>query len=124
MSNLKSKNHKLALFVKGFCMGTADIIPGVSGGTVALILGIYQELITTISSFNLKSIKVLFSFNFSEIKKELNLTFTIPLFLGIIAAIVLMARVMHFLMLNYSICLLYTSPSPRDRTRSRMPSSA
>ena len=25
---------------------------------------------------------------------------------------------------NYSGCLLYTSPSPRDRTRSRMPSSA
>ena len=24
----------------------------------------------------------------------------------------------------YSICLLYTSPSPRDRQRSRMPSSA
>ena len=24
----------------------------------------------------------------------------------------------------YCICLLYTSPSPRDRTRSRMPSSA
>ena len=25
---------------------------------------------------------------------------------------------------DYSVCLLYTSPSPRDRTRSRMPSSA
>ena len=25
---------------------------------------------------------------------------------------------------RYHICLLYTSPSPRDRTRSRMPSSA
>ena len=25
---------------------------------------------------------------------------------------------------NNGICLLYTSPSPRDRTRSRMPSSA
>ena len=25
---------------------------------------------------------------------------------------------------SYSTCLLYTSPSPRDRTRSRMPSSA
>ena len=24
----------------------------------------------------------------------------------------------------YVVCLLYTSPSPRDRTRSRMPSSA
>ena len=28
------------------------------------------------------------------------------------------------LMLQKSACLLYTSPSPRDRTRSRMPSSA
>ena len=26
--------------------------------------------------------------------------------------------------LQYDDCLLYTSPSPRDRTRSRMPSSA
>ena len=25
---------------------------------------------------------------------------------------------------NMKVCLLYTSPSPRDRTRSRMPSSA
>ena len=25
---------------------------------------------------------------------------------------------------QYLVCLLYTSPSPRDRTRSRMPSSA
>ena len=25
---------------------------------------------------------------------------------------------------DYTDCLLYTSPSPRDRTRSRMPSSA
>ena len=25
---------------------------------------------------------------------------------------------------GYSICLLYTSPSPRDRQKSRMPSSA
>ena len=25
---------------------------------------------------------------------------------------------------NGNVCLLYTSPSPRDRTRSRMPSSA
>ena len=25
---------------------------------------------------------------------------------------------------EFEICLLYTSPSPRDRTRSRMPSSA
>ena len=28
------------------------------------------------------------------------------------------------ILIKYSSCLLYTSPSPRDRTRSRMPSSA
>ena len=31
---------------------------------------------------------------------------------------------MHFAMYSTSTCLLYTSPSPRDRTRTRMPSSA
>ena len=30
----------------------------------------------------------------------------------------------HFIILYNIFCLLYTSPSPRDRTRSRMPSSA
>ena len=29
-----------------------------------------------------------------------------------------------YIIANINICLLYTSPSPRDRTRSRMPSSA
>ena len=29
-----------------------------------------------------------------------------------------------YALLNFNNCLLYTSPSPRDRTRSRMPSSA
>ena len=32
--------------------------------------------------------------------------------------------VTDFLEADYTYCLLYTSPSPRDRTRSRMPSSA
>lgn len=34
-----------AQIVRGFAMGTADIVPGVSGGTVALVLGIYERLI-------------------------------------------------------------------------------
>lgn len=32
-------------WVQGLLMGTADVIPGVSGGTVALIVGIYHDLI-------------------------------------------------------------------------------
>ncbi|MDP2622715.1 MAG: DUF368 domain-containing protein [Actinomycetota bacterium] len=34
--------------VRGFLMGSADVVPGVSGGTVALVLGIYERLVTTI----------------------------------------------------------------------------
>ena len=35
-----------------------------------------------------------------------------------------LARVLENLQTRMQFCLLYTSPSPRDRTRSRMPSSA
>ena len=38
---------------KGFCMGTADIVPGVSGGTMALILGIYPRLLGAIRAVDL-----------------------------------------------------------------------
>lgn len=37
--------HPLATFVGGFLMGSADIVPGVSGGTIALVIGIYERLI-------------------------------------------------------------------------------
>ncbi len=36
--------------VRGFAMGAADIVPGVSGGTVALVLGIYERLIHNVHS--------------------------------------------------------------------------
>ncbi|CAN5267537.1 DUF368 domain-containing protein [soil metagenome] len=38
----------LAHYLRGCAMGSADIVPGVSGGTVALILGIYERLIGSI----------------------------------------------------------------------------
>jgi putative membrane protein len=34
--------------LQGLLMGTADVIPGVSGGTVALILGIFERLVDSI----------------------------------------------------------------------------
>ena len=49
----------------------------------------------------------------------------LPLYLGLILAQAV--YVYHFwveLVHLIEACLLYTSPSPRDRTRSRMPSSA
>jgi putative membrane protein len=40
------------LVARGFCMGLADVVPGVSGGTMALILGIYARLVAAIRSFD------------------------------------------------------------------------
>ena len=39
------------LAIKGFFIGLANIIPGVSGGTLAIILGIYEKLIDILSAF-------------------------------------------------------------------------
>jgi len=39
--------------VKGYLIGIANIIPGVSGGTLALILGIYERLIRALRNIDL-----------------------------------------------------------------------
>ena len=48
---MKKLKEFLVNALKGFGIGTAMIIPGVSGGTLALILGIYEKLIYAISHF-------------------------------------------------------------------------
>lgn len=35
----------IANLIRGFLIGTAEVIPGVSGGTIALIVGIYERVI-------------------------------------------------------------------------------
>lgn len=48
---IKRTSEVFILIAKGFCMGAADIVPGVSGGTMAFILGIYEQLINAIRTF-------------------------------------------------------------------------
>ncbi|MDZ4172481.1 MAG: DUF368 domain-containing protein [Methanobacteriaceae archaeon] len=86
-------------------MGTADIMPGVSGGTVALITGIYERLIHSISKINFEFVKPLLKGNFQEsktiLKKEVDFELFIPLLLGIGIAILSMSQLMQFLLTNY-----------------------
>ena len=53
---MKQRNRGLKeaviTFLKGFVMGVADIIPGISGGTIALITGIYERLIQSINNID------------------------------------------------------------------------
>ena len=46
--------NNIILILKGFCIGIANLIPGVSGGTMALILGIYEKLIFSLKKMDLK----------------------------------------------------------------------
>lgn len=47
------------LVLKGLCMGTADVIPGVSGGTMALILGIYERLVSAIRLMDMRTLRLI-----------------------------------------------------------------
>ncbi|MDZ7734788.1 MAG: DUF368 domain-containing protein [Gammaproteobacteria bacterium] len=74
-------------------MGTADIIPGVSGGTMALILGIYQQLIEAIRSFDLQWLRSLLYLDIRNMAARPHFAFLIPLLAGIAAALLFFTRV-------------------------------
>ena len=52
-------------------MGSADIVPGVSGGTIALITGIYAHLIEAISKIKFGFVKPLLKGDIKGFKNEL-----------------------------------------------------
>lgn len=89
--------------LKGFAMGVADVIPGVSGGTVAFITGIYERLIDSIRSFDVTFLRHLVRGEFVAALNHVNIRFLAPLACGIGLAIISMARVMHHFMDNFPV---------------------
>lgn len=81
------------LALKGFLMGSADIVPGVSGGTMALIVGIYERLLNAIKSVNGNFIKLFFSFRWKAAFKEIHVLFLAVLFFGIFSALAFFTKV-------------------------------
>ncbi|MDX1585276.1 MAG: DUF368 domain-containing protein [Balneolaceae bacterium] len=81
------------LMLKGFLMGSADIVPGVSGGTMALIVGIYSRLIHAIKSFDTKFVKNLVTFRFSSALSGVHWHFMLILLAGIFSAILFFTKV-------------------------------
>ena len=99
----RQRKDALKLFLKGIGMGTADIIPGVSGGTVAFITGIYGQLLNAISSIDLRLILKLFKGRFREALAGIHLRFLLALVSGIVLAVISTARVMHHLLNSYPV---------------------
>ncbi len=83
----------LKLIAKGFGMGAADVVPGVSGGTMALIFGIYPRLINAIKSFDAVWIRSILKFEVDVILHRPHFNFLIPLLAGIFVAILFFTRV-------------------------------
>lgn len=93
------------LAVKGFCMGCADIIPGVSGGTIAFITGIYEDLLAAIKSFDLAAVRRLLRGDLRAALSGLHLRFLVPLLGGIGCALLAMARVVHHLLEHHPVLI-------------------
>lgn len=98
--------NMIKIFLRGFLMGTSDIMPGISGGTIALITGIYDKLITSISNIKLMFLKPLLKGNITEFKRqlfeEIDFEFFIPLGLGMVLAMLIMASIINYLLGNYA----------------------
>lgn len=71
--------------LRGFLIGTSDLVPGVSGGTIAVMLGVYDELLAALSG--------LFS---REWRRHIG--FLLPLGLGMAAALLTLSRGMSWLL--------------------------
>ncbi|MEM7184052.1 MAG: DUF368 domain-containing protein [Spirochaetota bacterium] len=99
----KKRSEYIVLYMKGVCMGSADIIPGVSGGTIALIMGIYQSLLQAIQSFDAQVIRTLLRFELKQALEKLHLRFLLTLVFGIATAVVALSHLIHYLLNSYAV---------------------
>lgn len=84
----------IELLIKGFLIGFAFIVPGLSGGTLAVYFGIYDKLLHAIGNI------------FKEFKQSIK--FLLPLFIGIAMSVVVLAKLFAILLdWNSFIVLLF-----------------
>ncbi|WMN08015.1 DUF368 domain-containing protein [Marivirga arenosa] len=100
---MRSIKEYLVLLVKGIAMGSADVVPGVSGGTVAFITGIYDELLNSIKSVDATALRLLFQFNLKEFWSHINGSFLITLLAGIGISLISLAKLISYLLATYPI---------------------
>ncbi|HLU53174.1 MAG TPA: DUF368 domain-containing protein [Acidimicrobiia bacterium] len=92
-------------FLRGFAMGTADLIPGVSGGTIALVLGVYERLIVSIrrGAGALGSLARFDLSGFGARMKEVEWRFIAPLLVGVVSAVLALSHLIERLLADYPL---------------------
>ncbi|MFT7113863.1 MAG: putative membrane protein [Candidatus Azotimanducaceae bacterium] len=89
--------------LKGFAMGAANVIPGVSGGTIALITGIYEEFLMTLKSINLKAFKLFFTFQWTALAAHINIKFLASILIGTTVSLFTIAKLFKYLFASHPI---------------------
>jgi len=98
--SLQERRETVAVYLKGFAMGSAATVPGVSGGTIALILGIYDRFIRALTGIDGRLARLATDLHrtdgrerFRAAVHEQDLPFLFVLFAGIGTAVLTLARV-------------------------------
>ncbi|MBQ7623084.1 MAG: DUF368 domain-containing protein [Bacteroidales bacterium] len=90
--------------LKGFGMGAANVVPGVSGGTVALLTGIYSDIVASINAISSKeSLEALRHGKFGEFARLINLPFLLALGAGMVLSIFSLAKLVTWTLGHYPI---------------------
>ena len=94
----------LIVVLKGFAMGAANVIPGVSGGTIALLTGIFNELIEALNSLmSISTWKLLLKGDFKEFWRTIHGTFLLWLAIGVLLSVFSLAKLMEYVLAHHPV---------------------
>jgi len=91
------------LFLTGFSMGSADLVPGVSGGTMALIFGIYEELIHSVRVVTGEVVSLALRGQIRQAIRAVPWGFLVPVGVGMMTAIFTLARLISWLLDDHPV---------------------
>lgn len=99
----RERRGPLHLFFTGFAMGTADIVPGVSGGTIAFVIGIYEELLRSVKTVTGTTLRLLARARVREAFASVPFPFLLPLLAGIGLAAFSLANLFSWLLDHHPV---------------------
>lgn len=101
---MKSLMHYLSVALKGFGMGAANVVPGVSGGTIALLTGIYTDIVDSLNAVTEKETwKSLLGGRFKEFWRLINGDFLVALLVGVLVSVFSLAKLVTLCLDYYPI---------------------
>lgn len=101
---MKKFFNDIIVALKGFGMGAANVVPGVSGGTVALLTGIFGRIVACLNSVTeMETWRLILSGRWREFWREIDGRFLIALLLGVMLSIFTLARLMEYVLNHYPI---------------------